>query len=320
MGKYSDTYPVTLIPQPLKQVQNVLPPVPSFEESEPLAPGEEPQPLNGSVIALEVTGLILSSFFMAALGGGLAFLWFCLGAILIGFQVVDEKKSYPQRHQAWLQRVNNYEQKTELYHQRRQEHELKVEAARKPERILAYRLQLMRQVLSQTIPHNGDNSRAQQGQSEARFGRFLKKYFSGKIYAGLTLFIPGYEYPYTPDFAYINSSIGLFIDIEIDEPYVYTTGQETHCLNCWKEQRRNNFFLDKGWLVVRFAEEQVVQWPLSCCKVIANTINRVTGETIPAELANEPHLPSIDRWTEEEARNMADENFRDSYLRDSYLS
>ena len=307
-------YPVLLIPEPLKQVQNVLPPVPSFEESEPLAPGEEPQLLNGGVISWEVTGLILSSFFIAALGGGLAILWFLFGAILIGFQVVNEKKSYPRRHQAWLQQINNYEQEKKLYHQRRLEHELTVEAARKPERILEYRRQLIRQVLSQTIPHDGDNSRAQQGQSEAGFGQFLQKYFSGKIHTGLTLSIPEYEHPYTPDFAYIDRSIGLFIDIEIDEPYVYKTRQETHCLNCWREQQRNNFFLGKGWLVIRFAEEQVVTWPLSCCKAIANTINGVTGETIPAELANQSDVPSIDRWTEEEARDMALENFRDSYL------
>jgi hypothetical protein len=307
-------YPVFLIPEPLEQVQNVLPPVPSFEESKPLAPGKEPQLLNGGVISWQVTGLILSSFFIAALGGGLAILWFLFGAILIGFQVLNEKKSYPRRHQAWLQQINNYEQEKELYHQLRQDHELKVKAARTPEKILAYRLQLMREVLSQTISHNGDNSRAQQGQSEARFGQFLQEYFSGKIHVGLTLFIPGYEYPYTPDFAYIDSSIRLFIDIEIDEPYVYKTGLETHCLNCGKEQQRNNFFLGKGWLVIRFAEEQVVRWPLSCCKAIANTINGVTGETIAAELANQSDVPSIDRWTEEESRYMADENFRDSYL------
>lgn len=314
MGKYSDKYPVILIPQPLKQVENVLPPVPSFDKSEPIAPGEEPQLLNGGVLFGAVTGLILSSFFIAAIDGGLAILWFLFCAILIGFKVVNEKNSYPQRHQAWLQQINNYEQEKKLYHQRRQEHELKVEAARNPENILEYRLQLIRRVLSRTISHDGDNSRAQQGQSEPKFGRLLNKHFSSKIHAGLTLFIPGYEYPYSPDFAYIDSSIRLFIDIEIDEPYVYKTGEETHCLNCWKEQRRNNFFLDKGWLVIRFAEEQVVRWPLSCCKVIANAINRVTGETIPAELANQADLPLIDRWTEEEAQYMAYENFRDSYL------
>ena len=57
-----------------------------------------------------------------------------------------------------------------------------------------------------------------------------RQYFPGKIHTKLTLKIPNFDHPYTPDFAYIDERLNLYIDIEIDEPYVYRTGKPTHYL------------------------------------------------------------------------------------------
>ena len=124
--------------------------------------------------------------------------------------------------------------------------------------------------------------------------------------------IPDFDYPYTPDFAYINGS--LYIDIEIDEPYVYKSKQPYHCLYDSKESNRNGFFLSRNWLVIRFAEEQVCRYPESCCKVVAQVISNMTGEPIPSALRNAKDLPEVKRWTTSEAQQMADTNYRDTYL------
>lgn len=52
-----------------------------------------------------------------------------------------------------------------------------------------------------------------------------------------------------------------------------------HFVEAEKDSKRNNFFINKGWLVIRFSEEQVVRHPHSCCKTVAQAIALVLGDT-----------------------------------------
>ena len=45
-----------------------------------------------------------------------------------------------------------------------------------------------------------------------------------------------------------------------------------------KDNQRNQFFLEKNWVVIRFSELQVVKYPDSCCKAIARIISQITGD------------------------------------------
>ncbi|XGB38886.1 MAG: hypothetical protein LVT47_11740 [Cyanobacteria bacterium LVE1205-1] len=83
-----------------------------------------------------------------------------------------------------------------------------------------------------------------------------------------------------PDFAYMHGN--LYIDIEIDEPYVYSSKKPYHYLYDSKESNRNGFFLNRNWLVIWFAEEQVCRCAESCCTFVAQVINNLTGEPIEA--------------------------------------
>lgn len=130
---------------------------------------------------------------------------------------------------------------------------------------------------------------------------------------GLTLNIPNFDFPYSPDFAYIDQSTNLYIDIEIDEPYAYQSNKLTHFIG--KDDRRNKIFIDKGWLVIRFCEEQVVHYPHSCCKAIAQLISDVLGNSLEInQFIDVPDLNPVKQWTESEAANMADKNYRQTYL------
>ena len=119
---------------------------------------------------------------------------------------------------------------------------------------------------------------------------------------------------YTPDFAYIDERLNLHIDIEIDEPYVYHSGKPTHYLYAGKDRKRNDFFNDRGWIVIRFSEEQVARYPHSCCKTIARQIAEITRETsILNRFDNISDLQQQRQWTEAEAREMAERRIRDRY-------
>lgn len=210
---------------------------------------------------------------------------------------------------------------------RLKEYELQLRVSKK---ILAQRIKLQQQSykavdthrkklyaqLAQSLMLPEGSSLAQQGASEEKFKHYLNRYFPLHIHHGFRLPIPGSELFYSTDFTYINKLINLYIDIEIDEPYYYKTKEPTHCCDQDKDKNRNTFFLKNNWIIIRFAEEQVVCYPNRCCQVLARVVAEITGDW---ELGNKfqevPELPPIKHWTIREARKMARSNYRDRYLK-----
>jgi hypothetical protein len=154
------------------------------------------------------------------------------------------------------------------------------------------------------------------GASEKAFGQVLEKFFPGRVKAQLRLPIPNWDGAYSTDFTISFPEIGIWIDVEIDEPYDYKTGKPTHCSDDERDRNRNSFFLLNNWIVVRFSEEQVVRYPESCCKEIALVIRRVTGiEKYVHDLADATSLAISPMWTSRQAKKMAKAKVRDKYLR-----
>lgn len=171
-------------------------------------------------------------------------------------------------------------------------------------------------LLSQHLLEPAGYSTAQQGASEQTFKAYLDRYFPGKIRQGFKIPIPGYEIPYSADFTYVNKAFNIYIDIEIDEPYYYKDKSPTHCCDDDKDKIRNMFFLKGNWIVIRFAEEQVVCYPNRCCKLMAKIIATLTGdEELFNKFKNVPELTPLKHWTTKEARRMAKAGYRDKYLK-----
>lgn len=124
------------------------------------------------------------------------------------------------------------------------------------------------------------------------------KYFLDKPYANsyMTEFFNDVEY--YPDIAIIDKVLGIAIDIEIDEPYDMINKEPTHFIskvnaNEKRFKNRNTFAVnqnhkssddfrdecitDCNWVVIRFSEEQVVEYPENCCYFIAKVINQITN-------------------------------------------
>lgn len=148
------------------------------------------------------------------------------------------------------------------------------------------------------------------GKSEAFFFRYLEKSFPKQIYIDLAL--PAGEAFFYPDFTLIDPKHQLFVDIEIDEPYNFK-GQVTHTQG--SDDKRNIYFTEAGWVVIRFAEEQIARQPLQCCKFIAQTIYQLTNDvSYYQKFQKIPDLTLTPRtWDKKTAQMMYANKTRDGY-------
>lgn len=150
------------------------------------------------------------------------------------------------------------------------------------------------------------------GRSEAFFYRYLQKYFPKQVYVDMALPI-GKSY-YYPDFALISKKHQIMVDIEIDEPYNFK-GFPTHING--SDDKRNTYFVQCGWSVIRFSEEQIARQPLQCCKFIAQILFEMSKDKgFLKELQDIPDLsltPSI--WDERIAKEMFMNKVRENYAK-----
>ena len=143
------------------------------------------------------------------------------------------------------------------------------------------------------------------GRYETIFYEYLKNKFGNLIRNNIEFELPNGR-AYVPDFAYINTTNGLCIDIEIDEPYTIPDGQPIHYEGI--DDIRNEFFTSKGWFIVRLAEEQIAKHPQLCIDFISGIINSIlTGEEIKDFQYQIPH------WTYTEAQEMFINHYRTTY-------
>lgn len=159
------------------------------------------------------------------------------------------------------------------------------------------------------------------GTSEKEFKTVLNKYFPTEIITDKVLRIfrewetnyignwyynspTGAEKPtYVPDFIFQHSKSSLVIDIEIDEPY--TSNNPIHYLGNEHDIRRNEYFTENGWVVIRFSEEQVKNDPEGCCSEIASIIYYFTGDDSYLErLKDVKRVYTHRKWTEEDSKKL----------------
>ena len=312
-------YPIILIPPDIQQVKSVQPPAPTFTEQQPQKPGSEPEKVKTNVIAVEAAAVTVPSLAIASSDGGFmtGLLLFLAVGSAIAVQAWRQITTYPQRLREHSHQVSAYSGNLRVYNRKKRQYEVEVRAAGSPEKLAEFQYKLLLDILRRTVPHDDNGSGARSGAAEARFGDHLERYFPDKIQTGLKVQNPSYSegYHYTPDFAYIDRHLNLYIDIEIDEPY-NAKGEPIHFVGLKKQQTRDEHFLSRGWIVIRFSEEQVVRWPQTCCKNITKTIAQVMEDSsMLNQFANVPDLQPMPQWTESEAIQMAATGYRDRYRR-----
>jgi len=112
-----------------------------------------------------------------------------------------------------------------------------------------------------------------------------------------------------------NKNRNIVIDIEIDEPYEAIGRKATHYKGNDEDTRRNYFFNERGWIVIRFSERQVHKFPNESCRLIADVIKSISPEfNIPTPLLNYSKVQDEPFWTKAQAENWAAINERENYL------
>jgi hypothetical protein len=178
-----------------------------------------------------------------------------------------------------------------------------------PVNILNHRISLIKDFLQESRkPKRVDNPYLT-GVSEAAFFNFLKSKSLNyeRNYSVLDDKFAGRYY--VPDIVYFDRNNGLLIDIEIDEPYLGSDGSPIHYLGF--DDKRNEYFKNCGWIIVRFAEEQVVKYAEQCYSLINKLIQGVNMANFNF---NVKELPPVPQWTKDEAHKLAFVRSRNKYL------
>lgn len=160
------------------------------------------------------------------------------------------------------------------------------------------------------------------GFKEESFQKSIEKHF-GKDFTvlGNARLNTGKETrPFEPDIAIVDkSNSNLRIDIEIDEPYAGLTRQPTHCKG--DDFNRDIYFVDRGWIVIRFSEYQVHDQENECLRYIAETIkSAITKYEIPSQLVNQPSLQVEKLWDIVQAQKWEKAKYREQYLNHTFQS
>lgn len=175
----------------------------------------------------------------------------------------------------------------------------------------------MKKILASTHTANIEYNNVT-GRTEAFFLSVLRIHFGNYITTNKVIELFRSSRAYSPDFIFVDRDSNLHIDIEIDEPYVSSTGDPIHYLEDEDlravDSSRNAYFMEKGWCVIRFAEEQIIKYPTECCKVIAQVVSDISGnDFFIQQLAHVKDLPQVKHWTKKEAIKMCKRNVRNQY-------
>jgi very-short-patch-repair endonuclease len=150
---------------------------------------------------------------------------------------------------------------------------------------------------------NLDNRK--RGKSELMFLDKLHTVFGNQIKVDVSTD----EYNYFPDFVFHCQVTNMHIDIEIDEPYALADKEPIHYIDS-DDERRNHFFLEENWCVIRFSEKQIVEQSDNCIKLINQFVTGIRNKNLSLNhnVIEEP------KWTYEEARVMSYNKIREKYL------
>ena len=158
------------------------------------------------------------------------------------------------------------------------------------------------------LPRQGRSDN--RGYKEADFINHLK---SSDLNVGIDdnchLMVPGRRSPYEPDIVLFDKSLGLFVDVEIDEPYDGYLRIETHNIES-SDDIRNGFFCESGWVVVRFTEHQVHINPDGCVKFIKSVLCGLKEGVVNSN----SFLKEEDRWDKKQAVEWSRNLYRENYL------
>jgi hypothetical protein len=289
----------------------------------------------GLMFLFGILGIILLANSKSVSGGDVVWIIFAIIFGGVGFFAfilkpgVEDLTSYNQRLAKYEAELKDFERKkqqhskdVEEYHKRFQETEILKKHILSENNVREYRTTefytLLKKTKCPSLLAPGEN--ALKGVSETFFKSSLIQTFGNRIKDNMILNF--HNNSYYPDLVYWDQETNLIIDIEIDEPYVGYSGKPIHYRdkhNRRIDDTRDMYFLREGWIVIRFAEEQIFKSTSECISVIQLIIEKVLNKQIFTVLPEEINCKT-NIWTQEEAQTMGYKRYRHSYVPKKYHS
>lgn len=191
-------------------------------------------------------------------------------------------------------------------------YEMDVSDLKIPEKLRIFKVNSIRSWLARINSFSDipPNTRLNKGVSENYFLHYLDKAFPGRIKSNICIPSQVGGYSYVPDFVFYDQDLNLYIDIEIDEPYIGYNLQPIHYIG--SDDKRDIQFNSKGWVVIRFAEVQIIRFPDQCIDYISKLVNcLLCADPIDSILFTGN---KIKRWSHAEAQKLCKQDYRNIYL------
>lgn len=301
-------YPILRIPENFQDVYTEEIPVPDKP-----APPKEPyieKKSAWSFLVLLIPFLLIQAYFKASIEAILI-----TGGIGITFIIIYSIKLTIEENQTHKEKVKLHKAQLKNFENELVEYNELVKKIRNPEDTKIFRTKRIKEEIFNTTLPWGESSNINKGFSEDYFYRFLCNRFPNNIYRDIILEDFGSDRSYQPDFIFQDQDTLLHIDIEIDEPYIKKSKEPIHFLknNNHIDKDRDDFFTSHSWIVIRFAEEQVIKFPERCCDYIAEVIFDFTqkNEWLPSENFS---LQKVKAWSYAEALSLFDRSYREEYF------
>jgi hypothetical protein len=159
------------------------------------------------------------------------------------------------------------------------------------------------------------------GYKEEAFEQKVKEYFGSSydVLGDACINTGAVNKPFQLDIALLNKKEdSIRLNIEIDEPYQSFSRTVTHCEG--DDVLRDQYFTDRGWIVLRFSERQVQLDLMGCIKHVGDILAIIDPkyeftESLKAvkPIENEPF------WSVVQAQNWERLSIRESYLETSFV-
>ena len=328
-----EVFPYVVLPPTIDSALTYMPPEKPFKQTIPIEP--QGHPVKDSVyrlivlspfvffsllsyiiaIAIRIPALFILGIFTGTLGIILMTKWVIpkLNLVPLSEMIKKEeeykrkKSTYERNMEGYDDAITRYETLSPLYG--------KCSRTEYFDRSISV---CLKQYSPPTVQQN--LSEVKQGPAEQMFIRFLssdtKKDFEllGTVKA-FHIFPDSEMAFYYPDVAIREKTTGLMIDIEIDEPYIAKIGTPIHYYGWYggnNDNDRNEALSSDNWIIFHFSEEQIIRFPEICWAYVKSLCiglrNRIEYEKPYSEGFYQK------RWSYYEAQEMADSNYRLTYL------
>jgi len=160
-----------------------------------------------------------------------------------------------------------------------------------------------------------DDSKLKFGLADKYFFEILKKTIDGaQIGQAVSFTHAGKYYQFIPDILVIKNN--AFICIEIDEPYIFNTGEPIHYIDS-NDSIRDFIFTINGFFVIRFTEWQALVETNNCINLVKEVYDKInTGKYFgPTELITTNAITIQPRWSKQEAEFKFTKKERNSYIK-----